>query len=137
MSGENKALFQRLIDGMNAQDPNFLDRLLYPNFIENDPQPSVEPGIEGMRQMMGMFFSAFPDLKVTINQLVTEEDLVVGHMTTEGTQTGEFMGMPATGKKISITEMHMVRIANGKAVEHWGLANAMAMMQQLGVIPEQ
>ena len=58
-------------------------------------------------------------------------------MTTEGTQTGEFMGMPATGKKISITEMHMVRIANGKAVEHWSLANAMAMMQQLGVIPEQ
>lgn len=59
------------------------------------------------------------------------------HITTEGTHQDEFMGIPATGKKISITEMHMVRVANGKAVEHWGLANAMAMMQQLGVIPEQ
>jgi predicted ester cyclase len=58
-------------------------------------------------------------------------------MTTEGTQTGEFMGIPASGKKISITEMNMVRIANGKAVERWGQANAMAMMRQLGVIPEQ
>jgi len=87
--------------------------------------------------MMNMFYSAFPDLKVTVNQLVAERDLVVGHMTTEGTQAGELMGIPASGKKISITEMHMVRIANGKAVEHWGLANAMAMMQQLGVIPEQ
>ena len=53
--------------------------------------------------MMNMFYSAFPDLKVTVNQLVAERDLVVGHMTTEGTQTGEFMGIPASGKKISIT----------------------------------
>ena len=97
----------------------------------------MEPGIDGIKQMMNMFYSAFPDLKVTVNQLVAERDLVVGHMTTEGTQAGELMGIPASGKKISITEMHMVRIANGKAVEHWGLANAMAMMQQLGVIPEQ
>jgi len=97
----------------------------------------VEPGIDGIKQMMIMFYSAFPDLKVTVNQLVAERDLVVGHMTTEGTQTGEFMGIPASGKKISITEMTMVRMANGKAVERWGQANAMAMMRQLGVIPEQ
>ena len=87
--------------------------------------------------MMNMFYSAFPDLKVTVNQLVAERDLVVGHMTTEGTQTGEFMGIPASGKKISITEMNMVRIANGKSAKRWGQANAMAMMQRLGVIPEQ
>ena len=86
---------------------------------------------------MNMFYSAFPDLKVTVNQLVAERDLMVGHMTTKGTQTGEFMGIPASGKKISIAEMNMVRIANGKAVERWGQANAMAMMRQLGVIPEQ
>ena len=97
----------------------------------------MEPGIDGIKQMMNMFYSAFPNLKVTVNQLVAERDLVVGHMTTEGTPTGEFMGIPALGKKISITEMNMVRISNGKAVEHWGLANAMVMMQQLGVIPEQ
>ncbi len=136
MSEENKAFFQQFIDGMNAQDLGFIDRLLEPNFIEHDPEPGVEPGIEGIKQMIGMFYSAFPDLHVTINQMVSEGDLVVGHMTTEGTQTGEFMGIPASGKKISITEIHMVRIANGKAVEHWGLANAMAMMQQLGAIPE-
>ena len=87
--------------------------------------------------MMNMFYSAFPDLKVTVNQLVAERDLMVWHMTTEGTQTGEFMGIPASGKNISITEMNMVRIANGKVVERWGQANAMAMMRQLGVIPEQ
>ena len=54
----------------------------------------MEPGIDGIKQMMNMFYSAFPDLKVTVNQLVAERDLVVGHMTTEGTETGEFMGIP-------------------------------------------
>jgi len=140
MSEQNKACFQQFIDGMNAKDPDFVDRFstrISSNFIEHDPEPGVEPGIDGIKQMMNMFYSAFPDLKVTVNQLVAERDLVVGHMTTEGTQTGEFMGIPASGKKISITEMNMVRIANGKAVERWGQANAMAMMQQLGVIPEQ
>jgi len=122
---------------MNAKDPDFIDRLVDPSFIEHNPEPGVEPGIDGIKQIMNMFYSAFPDLKVTVNQLVAERDLVMGHMTTEGTQTGEFMGIPASGKKISITEMNMVRISNGKAVEHWGLANAMVMMQQLGVIPEQ
>ena len=136
MSEENIAFFQQIIDGMNAQDLDSLDRLLDPNFIEHDPEPGVEPGIAGIKQMMTMFYSAFPDLHMTVNQLVAEGDIVAGHITTEGTQTGEFMGIPASGKKISITEMHMVRIANGKAVEHWGLANAMAMMQQLGAIPE-
>ena len=136
MSEENKAFFQQFIDGMNSQDLDFIDRLLAPDYIEHDPEPGVEPGIAGIKQMIGMFYSAFPDLHVTINQLVAEEDIVVGHMTTEGTQTGEFMGIPASGKKMSITEIHMVRIANGKAVEHWGLADALAMMQQLGAIPE-
>ncbi len=136
MSEDNKAFFRQFIDGMNAQDLDFIDRLLDPNFIEHDPEPGVEPGIEGIKQIIGMFYSGFPDLHVTINQLVTEGDIVVGHMTTEGTQTGEFMGIPASGKKMSITEIHMVRIANGKAVEHWGLANALAMMQQLGQMPE-
>ena len=136
MSAENKTFFQKFIDGMNAQGISFSDELLDANYIEHDPEPGVPPGIDGIKQMMSMSYSAFPDLKATINQLVAEGDLVAGHMTTEGTPTGEFMSIPASGKKISITEMHMVRIANGKAVEHWGLANAMAMMQQLGVIPE-
>ena len=89
-----------------------------------------------MKDMMQMFLSAFPDLKATINHLVAEDDLVTGHMTLEGTQTGEFMGIPGSDKKISITEMHMVRIVDDKATEHWGVVDSMTMMQQLGVMPE-
>ena len=136
MSEENKAFSKQFIDGMNAQDTGFKDRLPDPNFVEHDPEPGVEPGIAGIKQMMTMFYSAFHDFHVTMIKLIAEGEISAGHMTTEGTQTGEFMGIPTSGKKISITEMQMVRISNGKAVEHRGLASAMAMMQQLGAISE-
>lgn len=86
---------------------------------------------------MGMFFSAFPDLHANIDMLVAEGDVVVGRMTTTGTHRGEFMGIAATGKQVSFTETHIVRIANGKAVEHWGNSDDLAMMQQIGVVPTQ
>ena len=137
MSEENKALFRQIVDGMNAKDLSFVDRIVDQNIVDHDPSPDQAPGPEGFRDMLQMFFAGFPDLKVTINKLIAEGDTVVGAVTTEGTQTGEFMGIPATGKKISITEVHMVRFVNGKAVEHWGLADAMTMMQQLGVVPTE
>ena len=136
MSEENKAFFKRFVDGMNAKDVGAIEQLMSPNFVDHDLPPGQAPGIEGMREMMRGFFAGFPDLKVKINQLIAEGDLAVGAMTTEGTQTGEFMGIPASGKKISMTEMHMVRVVDGKAVEHWGVADAMGMMQQLGVTPQ-
>ena len=87
--------------------------------------------------MMGMFFTAFPDLDVHIDELIAEGDTVVGRMTTSGTHKGDFMGIPATGKKATFTEMHMIRLANGKMVDHWGNSDDLGMMQQLGVIPSQ
>ena len=61
--------------------------------------------------------------------------MVVGRHTTTVTHNGEFMGIPATGKQVTIAEIHIVRIVNGKAVEHWGQADQLGMMQQLGVVP--
>jgi hypothetical protein len=81
-----------------------------------------------------MFVEAFPDVRSTVNFLVAEGDLVVGHQTTTGHHQGEFMGVPATGKSVTVDEIHIVRIVNGQAVEHWGLANDMAMLAQLGVM---
>jgi len=72
MSAENKALFNQFIDGMNAKDISIIDRLISPNFVDHDPMPGQDPGIEGMRGLMQMFFSAFPDIKVTTHHLVAE-----------------------------------------------------------------
>ena len=136
MSEENKALYRRFIDDiMINKKLEVLDDLMDANYIEHNPIPGVSPGLEGMKEMMGMFFAAFPDLNSTIDLLVAEGDVVAGRMTTTGTHTGDFLGIPATGKRVTFTETHIVRIANGKAVEHWGNQDDMAMMQQLGVMP--
>ena len=135
MSEANKTLFTRFINEvLNNKNVNAVDELMAANYIDHNPAPGVPSGTEGMKQLMSMFFSAFPDLHATIDVLVAEGDLVVGSMTNTGTHTGDFMGIPATGKKISFTETHIVRIADGKAVEHWGNQDDMGMMQPLGVI---
>ena len=106
-----------------------------PDMVDHNLMPGQKPGVEGMKEMMGMFFAAFPDLQATIDQLVAEGDLVVGRMTNTGTHKGDFMGIAATNKRVTFTEMHMIRVANGKAAEHWGNSDDMGMMQQLGVVP--
>ncbi len=136
MSEQNKAVFEKLMSALNAKDMATMESLIADDFVDNDAMPGMAPGRQGMIDMMGMFVGAFPDLNVVVEHWVAEGDLVVGVMTTKGTQTGEFMGMPASGKKFSIREMHMVRVVNGKMAEHWGLSNEMSMMQQLGLMPE-
>ena len=136
MSEQNKAVFEKLMSALNAKDMATMESLIADDFVDNDAMPGMAPGRQGMIDMMGMFVGAFPDLNVVVEHWVAEEDLVAGVMTTKGTQTGEFMGMPASGKKFSVREMHMVRVANGKMAEHWGLSNEMSMMQQLGLMPE-
>ena len=136
MSEQNKAVFEKLMSALNAKDMATMESLIADDFVDNDAMPGMAPGRQGMIDMMGMFVGAFPDLNVVVEHWVAEGDLVAGVMTTNGTQTEEFMGMPASGKKFSIREMHMVRVVNGKMAEHWGLSNEMSMMQQLGLMPE-
>ena len=136
MSEQNKAVFEKLMSALNAKDMAAMESLIADDFVDNDAMPGMAPGRQGMIDMMGMFVGAFPDLNIVVEHWVAEGDLVVGVMTTKGTQNGEFMGMPASGKKFSVREMHMVRVANGKMAEHWGLSNEMSMMQQLGLMPE-
>ena len=136
MSEQNKAVFEKLMSALNAKDMATMESLIADDFVDNDAMPGMAPGRQGMIDMMGMFVGAFPDLNVVVEHWVAEGDLVVEVMTTKGTQNGEFMGMPASGKKFSVREMHMVRVANGKMAEHWGLSNEMSMMQQLGLMPE-
>jgi steroid delta-isomerase-like uncharacterized protein len=136
MSEQNKAVFQKMMSALNSKDLTTLESVVADDFVDNDAMPGMAADREGMINMMHMFLGAFPDLNITVNQWVAEGDLVVGAMTTSGTQTGEFMGMPPSGKNFSMSEMHMVRVANGKIVEHWGVGDHMSMMQQLGLVPE-
>ena len=100
MSEQNKAVFDKLMSALNAKDMATMESIIADDFVDNDAMPGMAPGKEGMIDMMRMFVGAVPDLNVVVDHWVAERGLVAGVMTTEGTQTGEFMGMPASGKKI-------------------------------------
>jgi steroid delta-isomerase-like uncharacterized protein len=85
--------------------------------------------------MAGMFFAAFPDMQVEINDLVAEGDKVVTRWTARGTNTGEMMGMPASGKSVTLTGITIDHYRDGKSIEHWENLDMLGMMQQLGAIP--
>ena len=136
MSEENKAAFRRVTDVFSSGDFSAFDDLIAPDMVEHNPAPGQGPGPEGMKQMAGMFRTAFPDARITVEDLIAEGDKVVGRMSFTGTNTGEFMGAPATNKSVTIQEIHICRFSGGKMVEHWGLEDSMGMMQQLGLIPE-
>ena len=134
---ENKALVRQLVEEViNQGNIRVIDELLIPDFIEHEElPPGIPPGREASKALFTMLRSAFPDIKATIEHLIAEGDKVVLHMTWTGTHEGEFMGIPPTGKSISINVIDILGIAEGKFVEHWGVMDSMAMMQQLGVVP--
>lgn len=134
---QNKALVRQLVEeGINQGNISMIDELLTPDFIEHEElPPGIPPGREAPKVLFTMLRSAFPDFKATIEHLIAEGDKVVLHMTWTGTHQGEFMGIPPTGKRISINVIDILGIAEGKSVEHWGVMDSMAMMQQLGVVP--
>ncbi len=137
MTDENIAAYRRFIDEViGNKNLAIMDVLISPDFVDHNPIPGTGEGREGMKQALGMFLNAFPDVKSTLNFTVAQGDIVVGHHSSSGTQTGELMGIPATGKHAQFDEIHIVRFANGQAVEHWGLSDDMSMMTQLGVLPE-
>jgi steroid delta-isomerase-like uncharacterized protein len=111
------------------------DELLAPDLVEHTPFPAPTPGLAGHKQVLAMFRAAFPDLKVTVDDVIAEGDWTYLRWHGDGTQTGDLMNIPATGKSVHITGMDVLKLENGKIKERWAEINALALMQQLGVIP--
>ena len=133
MSEQNKALMRRFYELMNQHNASAFEEVLAPDVVVHGAPPGTEGGVEGMKQMFDMFNNAFPDLKVTVDHMIAEGDLVAVHMTTQGTHKGEMMGIPATGKQFSNQGVDLVRIAGGKATEIWHYEEELSFYQQLGV----
>lgn len=134
---QNKETSRRFVEEVfNRGNFGILDELMAPNFVEHEQLP---PGIpsshEGAVQLFSMLRSAFPDFKATIQQLIGEGDNVVIQMIWNGTQKGEFLGVPPSGKHITVPVIDILHFNGGQITEHWGLMDSMGMMQQLGAIP--
>lgn len=133
---DNKATYHQFIEEvMNKKNVAAIDTFFDPHQVDHFALPGTPGGIEGVKQLIGMFLTAFPDLHVTVEDMIAEEDKMVSCVTMSGTQQGAFMGIPPTGKHFSITSIEISRMVGGKIVEHWAELNALGLMQQLGVIP--
>ena len=131
-----KASSRRVIDeAFNKGNLSVVDELITRDFKDHNAPPGVPSSTEGLKQFIRSFRQAFPDLNLKIIHTIAEGDLVVHHVLGSGTMKGDFMGMSATGKKAEWEEIHISRIQDGKAVEHWGVQDRLGMAQQLGVTP--
>ncbi|MGH2967431.1 MAG: ester cyclase [Solirubrobacterales bacterium] len=137
MSDDPKSLLNRFYDEINAGNLDVIDGLVADDFVEHEEFPGISPDKEGVRQFFSMFRSAFPDMRMEAHEVLAEGDLLCCRGTMSGTQQGEFMGVPPSGKHFEVTGFDLLRVRDGKVTEHWGVMDAMKMMQQLGAIPDQ
>lgn len=129
----NKRILARIFDALNKNDVDAAAEGIDENYI-NYSFPDAR-GNEGFRQVMGMFFAAFPDMHVEVTDIIAEGDKVASRGTMRGTHQGEFMGVLATGKPIEIGYIDVWRFENGKGVENWVQMDTLGLLQQLGVVP--
>lgn len=132
---ENKAIAQRAVEAINAGDFALLESLVAPDGADHAVPPGMPPTRDSAIQFLTMFRAAFPDLHYTLEDVIAEGDRVVQRATASGTMKGEFLGMPATGKSATWSEIHIVRVKDGKIVEHWASVDQLGMLQQLGLAP--
>jgi len=132
---ENKGIIRRYREAHNANNLDALDAIVAKDVISHNALPGLPPGLEGGKMAHKAFLVPFPDIQTKTEHLVAEGDKVIEWYSARGTNTGEFMGMPATGKKFEITSVVVYRLANGKIVETWGLNDGQSLLQQLGMLP--
>jgi steroid delta-isomerase-like uncharacterized protein len=127
---------RRMYELLSAGDIDGFGELVAEDFVEHEESPGLEPTKEGVKRFFHMYRAAFPDLRMEAQDILVSGDKVVARVRGTGTHQGEFMGMPATGKSIDVQLIDIIRFGDdGLAHEHWGVFDALGMMQQLGAIP--
>ena len=136
MTSQPKEIVRSFIEQYQDQrDNRALAEFMSADVVDHTPSPGTSPGSEGVRQIFEMLWSALPDMRVEIHQMIAESDMVVTRKSFVGTHRGELFGVPATGKGVHLEVIDIVRVSDGKIVEHWNIVDSMGLMQQLGAVP--
>ena len=135
-SAKNKEAMLKVQEAFSSGNAEGLENYVAENMIEHSPDPMIKTtGLQGLKDAIKMYKTAFPDMKMTSVSMVAEGDLVVGHINIKGNNSGPMGEMPATNKTMDVNGVDIVRFENGKGVEHWGYWEEMKMMTQLGLMP--
>ena len=131
-----KALAQRwFTEVMNEGKLEVIDEICSQDFVDHDPLPGTSPDFAGLKDFVTQVRSAFPDLETTAEDILVEGDRLAVRSTIRGTHKGDFMGIPASGKKVEVSNYDFVRFENDQAAEHWGTIDSAALMEQIGATP--
>jgi steroid delta-isomerase-like uncharacterized protein len=135
----NKATFRRFHDALNTGDVDLIaktiDEVVAPDVLLHAPLPVGATGVQALKDVMTILHRAYPDLHLTIEDLIAEGDKVVGRNAITGTHRGEYLGLPPTGISVVYNEIFIFRFVEGRIAEIWGVVDLYAQMRQLGVIP--
>jgi steroid delta-isomerase-like uncharacterized protein len=132
----NKDLIRAYVETIfNQRQVDRAEELVAPDYVDHAALPGQAPGLEGAKRKWAMYLAGLPDLQVTIEELVAEDDKVAVRRSYAGTHQGELLGIPATGKQVRLGGISIFRLAGGKIAEHWEQLDRLALLQQLGVVP--
>jgi steroid delta-isomerase-like uncharacterized protein len=135
----NKATFKRFQDATNTHDAEFIshtiDETVEPDALIRTPLALGATGAQRLEEVFARLRRAFPDLHVTVEDLIAEGDKVVGRNTVTGTHQGEYMGRPPTGKPVIYNEIFIFRFVGGRITETWGVVDVLSQMKQFGLMP--
>ncbi len=129
-----RRFYELLQDYWRTGNADALDEVVSPTATVRIP--GFPPVFAAAKQVLPVFRSALPDMKFTVHTVFAEGDLVVDRVTWTGTNAGEMMGLPATGKVLTVSELHLTRVSNGRIVERSGNWGQLEMLQQMGVVPQ-
>jgi steroid delta-isomerase-like uncharacterized protein len=134
---DNKALVRRFVDEVQSKgNTDLIDEICSAEFVNHSAPQGLPADREGIKILTAMFKGAFPDSYFSVEDMIAEGDKVVTRKTFHGTHEGEFMGIPPSGRPVNVSLIDVVRISDGRVVEHWSVGDNLGMMQQLGVIPQ-
>ena len=133
MTTHEQHLAEIYVEMLNTHAPDMVDRFVAENYVNHNA--FVADGREANRQFWTGFFAAMPDLSATMEDLVICGDRVVGRFVCRGTQTGELIGIPASGNAVEMRSIDIWRVQDGMFAEHWDELNLMQMFQQMGALP--
>ena len=133
---ENKTAVRRYWEGFNAHNLDVWDEVCTPNHMNHDPgTPVPDADLQTIKEIIGRMQAAFPDVKSSEEDLISEGDKIVVRMTFRGTHKGEFMGVAASGNEVKFSGIYIDRLTGGKIEEQWALYDTMGLMQQIGGVP--
>lgn len=133
-AGEHEAAYRRLMEAVGAGRDEEADELLATDFVDHNPMPGQPPGPAGFKEWLHAARAAFPDLTVTVQDVLTDVDRLAARVRYRGTHGGSFVGVAAAGREVDFEAFHFTRFRNGRIVEWWGTADLLGALQQIGAV---